>query len=52
MASELWLYGDTNQIKEKEIYENYCRTVINEVKFVSKPIAVKNRPKAEGIFYT
>jgi hypothetical protein len=47
-GSELWLCGDTDQIKEKEIYENYCRTVINEVRLVSRPTAVSNRPKAGG----
>jgi hypothetical protein len=46
--SELWPRGDTNQIKEKEIYENYCRIVINEVRIVSKATAVSNLPKTGG----
>jgi hypothetical protein len=47
-GSKLWLCGDTNQIKEKEIYENYCRIVINEVKLVSKATAVSNLSKTGG----
>jgi hypothetical protein len=36
------LCGDTNQIKEKEIYENYCRIVINEMRLVSRATAFQS----------
>jgi hypothetical protein len=44
-GSELWLCGDTKQSKEKEIYENYCRNVINEVRLASRSTADSNKPK-------
>jgi hypothetical protein len=47
-SSELWLCGDTNQIKDKEIYENYCRNIFNEARLANQSTTNSNRPKAGG----
>jgi hypothetical protein len=47
-GSELWLCGDKNQKKEKEIYENYCKIVTTEMRVVSRATAFSNLPNAGG----
>jgi hypothetical protein len=44
--SELWLCEDTDQTKEKEVYENHCGNVINEVRLASRLTTDSNKQKA------
>jgi hypothetical protein len=47
-SSELWLCGDTDQTKDKEVYENYCRNIINEARLAYRSTTNSNRPKVGG----
>jgi hypothetical protein len=46
-SSELWLCGDKDLTKETEVYDTYCRNIINEIKLASRKATVSNRSKAE-----